>query len=135
MTDTRAWLANTLQARNFRAEVIAAILSHADVEIRDWDSVSGGGTVLAAGPSRWRIVLATVQHEAACHEAAHVWWFLSQNDALVARLIAAMLHQADLVHRPRFRMIRELCRLYCDGCTKKSVAYTKTVMLIDHYHI
>jgi len=112
---THSWLRDVLLRYRYRPEAADAVLAHCDVEVRDPHSDTGGGVVYPDGPQRWRIVLYTAQHEAAVHEAAHVWWFLFQTDAMSAYLIDMMIAQSDLAHRPRWRPFRELMRTYRYG--------------------
>jgi len=105
-----AWLREVLLRYRVRREAADAILSHADVTILEPDSVTGGGMVQYTDrPDYWHIVLGTRQEEAALHEAAHVWWWLWQDDARTAMLIDQYHVQGDLRHMPRFRTVRQAC--------------------------
>lgn len=99
---------------NVRPTAIEDILAHVDVDLRNQDSVTGGGTVLPLADKRYILVLYSGQEEACLHECAHVWWFLHQNDKLVEQLVGEMLYQAE-TNGPRFRKVRGLCKLYRDG--------------------
>lgn len=108
--DARAFAAEVLARYNVRPEAAAAILAHCDVTVLDPDSVQGGGIVnYTDRPNYWHVVLYSAQHEACLHEMAHVWWFCSQNDHLVAMLIDQYFIQASLRHRPRFKRVRQAC--------------------------
>ncbi len=93
-----------------RPEAADEILRHCDVTVLDADSVMGGGVVQYTDrPDRWHIVLSTAQHEAAVHEASHIWWFLHQNNDLVAHIIDQYHIQGDLRHKPRYKAVRQAC--------------------------
>jgi len=80
------------------------------VAVQDWDLTSGGGTVLySERPDFWHVLLYTAQEEAAVHEAAHVWWYLWQNDERTAWLIREYLRQAELVHSGEYGRVRRIC--------------------------
>lgn len=106
----RAFAADVMARYRVRPEQAADILAHCDVTVLDPDSVTGGGIVnYTDRPDYWHVVLSTAQHEACLHEMAHVWWFLEQNDHLVAMLIDQYFIQASLRHRPRFKRVRQAC--------------------------
>ena len=108
--DAAAWLHSILLRYRVRPEAADEILAHCDVTILDPNSAMGGGIVnYTPRPDYWHVVLNTAQHEAALHEAAHVWWFLHQTDAWVQQIIDQYFIQAELRHRPRFRKVRQAC--------------------------
>jgi len=110
VTQAATWLRGVLLRYRVRPEAADEVLRHCDVTILDPDSVSGGGVVnYTARPDYWLVTLYSAQHEAAVHEAAHVWWFLHQTDAWVAYIIDQYFIQGDLRHRPRFRKVRQAC--------------------------
>jgi len=110
MDSAASWLRGVLLKYRVRPEAADEVLRHCDVTILDPDSVQGGGIVnYTARPDYWLVTLYSSQHEAAVHEAAHVWWFLHQNNDLVAMLIDQYHVQGDLRHMPRFRTVRQAC--------------------------
>ena len=80
--DGRSFARDVLRRYRVRPDAAERILAHADITILEPDSVRGGGVVQYTDrPDYWHIVLGTRQEEAALHEAAHVWWWLWQDDA------------------------------------------------------
>ena len=61
------------------------------------------------------MVLYTAQHEAAVHEAAHVWYTLNQDDALTDAMVNMMLSQSDRVALPHWQPFRRLMNVYRYG--------------------
>lgn len=53
-----------------------------------------------------------IEHEAAIHEAAHIWYYLYQNDALAAMLIDMMMVESERTHMARWKAFRQLMATY-----------------------
>ncbi len=108
--DGRSFARDVLRRYRVRPEAAERILAHCDVTVLNPDSVQGGGMVqYTTRPDYWHVVLHTRQEEAALHEAAHVHYELIQTDAWIAAFRGEYFYQADMVHKPRFRLVRQAC--------------------------
>ena len=112
--DVVAFLDDLFDRFPFSPAAVGWMRDHVSVEMRDLDSVHGGGLFY---PGQNRVVLNTGQYEAAIHELAHAWWDTRRMDEH-RDFVEAVVRAAD-DGDPGFARIGNLARGYVYGLAEQ----------------